>query len=84
MKVVGIVARLLDEVKSENFSDGDIDDNLQKQTCAEVSAKTKDGEAFRDWVASFVLLAQVSFAVVHVASRQVRVDVPCIVVFFLH
>ena len=33
-RVVAMVLRLFDEVKSENFSDDDIDDNLQKQTRA--------------------------------------------------
>ena len=59
-RVVAMVARLLDEVKSENFSIGDLDDNLQMQTRASVQhagqaeqqgqkgkgAKNKDGEAY--------------------------------------
>ena len=67
-RVVAMVARPLDEVKNGNFSDSDLDDNLQKQTRAAVKhadqaeqqgregkgAKTKDGEANRDKVASFI------------------------------
>ena len=67
----------------------DLDDNLQKQICASVKhagqaeqrcrrgkgAKTRDGEAYCDWVASF-MLAKVSFAVVHATSRQFRTGGP--------
>ena len=79
----------LDEVKSENFSNDDNDDNLQKQTRAAVEhagpaepqgrggkgAKAQDGEAYTDWVASFMMMAQISFAVVHDAPRQIRAGV---------
>ena len=89
-RVVVMGARLLGEIKSENFSYDDLDDNLQKQTRGAVKhagqaerqgrrgegAKTKDCEAYSDWVASF-MLAQVSFAVVHAASRQIRADGLC-------
>ena len=42
-----------------------------------MGAKTKDGEAYRDWVASFMVLAQVSLAVVHAAFRQIRAGGLC-------
>ena len=39
-----MVARLLDEVKSENFSDDDLDDNLLKQTRAAALISSFSGE----------------------------------------
>ena len=58
-RVVTMGTRLLGEVKNENLSFDDLDDNLQKQICASVKpagqaeqqglrgkgAKTKEGEA---------------------------------------
>ena len=69
------------KVKSENLSD---DNSLQKQFRAAVKhalqveqqgqggkgAKAKDGRANWDRVATFMMLAQLAFAIVHDVSRN--------------
>ena len=85
----------LGEVKNENLSFDDLDDNLKKQICASAKhasqaeqqgrrgkvAKTKEGGANSDRVVIVMVLAQLVFAAVLGSSRNIKVGCPCFFAF---